>query len=610
VGRYYIAVGAVTAPTYYPDTASIGSAKPISIVAGSIIESVDFSRYTVAAASTSGVVRSLQLTLPPNSTGVLSGVIQNVDGSVAAGVTVSAVPISFLLNSAITVPVLVRATGTDVIYRQQGISLQPVVRGGLVAATDSQGRYRLDNVPPDTYNLIAGYSDLPVFYPGTSDSQKATAITTTPATQLTTLDFTLPSPPKAFSIRGSISANSGRLAGGFTLTLLKVNSGVASRLNSFLPLRNDKPITAGGDGAFEIPDVVPGQYSLQARISGASLTKTVEVTDSAVNIDFDFSINVLSGRIVWEDGSPISGSAIGPVAVSTTSNPNFVATTLMEVSNSGAFSSVIDSGDYRFYIRSLPAGYIVRTMTMGSVDLSKDLLHVIGDVPNTVEIRLAKGLYTGTRVHGRVMDVTTGASPAADLLELCCFTTGPFERLSTAILPDGSFDFLQVPPGSYTAELRKNSAQAVAGVLNRTIEIGDQESSGMLLVSATQLTSLTIAESFEDGSNLPSSAGIKVALLVSPGRSPGTNSPNGTAATDVTSIPMGRLRDGTFWAPFPMGVPYTLSIENIPEGYRIKSVSGPGPTNAVSVPAADGSGTYIGFAPGAVSIVLQRTPAK
>jgi len=232
---------------------------------------------------------------------------------------------------------------------------------------------------------------------------------------------------------------------------------------------------------------------------------------------------------------------------------------------------------------------------------------VIGDVPNTVEIRVAKELYPGTRVRGRILDATTGAPPAADLLELCCFTTGPFERLSAAILPDGSFDFPQVPPGSYTADLRKNAAQAVAGILNRTIEIGDQESSGMLLVSATQLNSLTIAVLFEDGSNLPLSANMRVALLVSPGKPGGTTSSTGSPATDVTSIPMGRLLDGTFWTPFPLGVPYTLSIENIPEGYRIKSVSGPGPTNAVSVPAPDGSGTYIGVGLGTVSIVLQRT---
>jgi hypothetical protein len=225
-GRYYIDVGSVSAPTYYPDTASIASAKAISIAAGSTFEGIDVSRYTAAVSSPLGVIAVRPQTSLPRGSGVLSGVVRNADGSPAAAITVSAVPISFL-NSAVAAPVLVRATGTDVIYRQQGISLQPVVRGGWVAVTDSQGRYRLDNVSPDTYNLIAGYSDLPVFYPGTSDSQNATVITTTPATQLTTLDFTLPPPPIAFSIRGRISANSGRPAGGFTLNLLKMNSRVA-----------------------------------------------------------------------------------------------------------------------------------------------------------------------------------------------------------------------------------------------------------------------------------------------------------------------------------------------------------------------------------------------
>jgi hypothetical protein len=87
-GRYYIAVGSVSAPTYYPDAASIASAKAISIVAGSTVESVDFSRYTAAAASTQAVLAVRPLSpLPPGSTGVLSGVVRNVDGSPSVGTT-------------------------------------------------------------------------------------------------------------------------------------------------------------------------------------------------------------------------------------------------------------------------------------------------------------------------------------------------------------------------------------------------------------------------------------------------------------------------------------------------------------------------------------------
>lgn len=612
VGRYYIAVGSVSSPTYYPDTASIASAKVISIVAGSSVEGVDFSRYTAAVSSPSGAIAILPPARLPGSTGVLSGVVRNSDGSVASGVWINAAPIS-VVNGSVT------GTFGSIYYVTIGNQQVPVSQqtGGLVrqaaqigtsAFTDNQGRYRIENLPPDTYNIVAGFSDSPVFYPGTGDSQKATAITTTPTTLLTTLDIVLPPWPKTYSIRGLVTANNRQPAGGVTLNLQRV-AGVLTGAASFLPSRSYNPRTTGGDGTFEIPDVVPGKYSLLARLSiGSPLTKTVDVVDQAVNIDFNFSVNVLSGRIVWEDGSPFSDPAIGPIAVSTFSNPNFVATDLLPVSYNGAFSSVIDSGDYRFYIRSLPAGYIVRTMTLGPVDLAKDPLHLSGDVPGPIDIRIAKGVNPGTRVRGKVLDAVTGSPPAADHLELCCFATGPFERLSSAILPDGSFDFPNVPPGRYTAELRKNAVQSAAGILNPTIEIGDQEKSGIVLASATQASSVTANITFEDGSNNSSSAALAVALIISPGISRGTSPPNGAKAADLISISMGRLKDGTFWIPFPTGVLYTVAVSNIPEGYRIKSISGPGPTSSVSKSASDGSSAYSGFAPGSVSIVLERTP--
>jgi len=124
------------------------------------------------------------------------------------------------------------------------------------------------------------------------------------------------------------------------------------------------------------------------------------------------------------------------------------------------------------------------------------------------------------------------------------------------------------------------------------------------LVSATQLTSLTAAVTFEDGSNLPSSVPVTLTLLVSPGKS------RGTPAAETTSIEMGRLGDGTYWTAFPTSALYTLSVGNLPEGYRIKSTSRSGTNTSAPTVAADGGSTYTGVAPGVVSIVLQRTPAK
>jgi hypothetical protein len=606
-GRYYIAVGSVSAPTYFPDTASIASAKAISIVAGSIVESVDFSRYTTAVSSTQGViVAPPPPVVPPGSTGVLSGVVRNADGSPSVGTTVRAVPTSILNSNAAAGSTFVRVTGTTVANTQVASSLQ-IVRGGGIAVTDSQGRYRLEYVTPDTYNIITGYSDFPVFYPGTNDIQKATAITTTPTTMLTTLDFALSPPPKTFSIRGHVSLNEGRPVGGVTLNLLNplrlldASSSGPSRLSVFLPSRSYLSVKSEGDGSFEIPDVVPGQYSLQAAVSGASpLVKIVNVVDAAVSIDFDFSIAVISGRITWEDGSPFSDT-IGPIAIKTTSNPNFVATTLLPVSNRGTFSSVTDSGDYRIYIRDLPVGYVVRSMPIGSVDLSKDTLHVNGDVSETIQIRVAKGMFPGAGIQGKALDAISGNPPAADRVELCCFTTGPFERLTTPLLREGNFEFPQVPPGKYTARLLRDSPLTAVGILNPTIEVGDKDKSGVVLVSATQqMAFVTAAVTLEVGSTLPSSFSVTLSLLISPGNA------RGTLATEATSIEMTRLLDGTYWIPFPIGVSYTVAVGNLPEGYRIKSISRSGSNGAVPTVGADGGSTYIGIAPGGLTVVLQR----
>jgi hypothetical protein len=476
----------------------------------------------------------------------------------------------------------------------------------MTAVTDSQGRYRIENVTPDKYTIMAGFSDAPVFYPGTSDIEKSATITTTPTTLLTNLDITLPPAQTTSAIRGRIAANNGQPVGGATLNLLRGNSGGSPGASSFLPARSYKPVTTGGDGTFEISDVVHGQYSLQARVAGASpLTKTVDVADGSVNLNFDFTITVISGRISWEDGSQFSDPAIGQIAISTTSNPNFVATTLVPVLNAGTFSSVIEPGDYRVYIRNLPVGYIVRSMTMGSIDLSKEVLHVTGDLPDTIQIRVARGLYPGARVRGKVLDAASGIPVIADRVELCCFTTGPFERLSATVPPAGIFDFPQVPPGHYTAELRRTGPQAAAVLLNPTIDVGDQDKTGVVLVSANQqMTSLTAAVTFEDGSNLPSSVPVTLTLSVTPGKT------RGTPAAEATSVEMGRLQDGTFWTPFPIGVLYTLSVGSLPDGYRIKSVSRSGANSPVPTVTADGSYTYSGVAPGNISVVLQKTPTN
>ena len=164
-GRYYIAAGSVDSPTYYPNDTSIASARVITISAGGIVPDVNFSRYIPATSVR--LPPTLVTGLPPVSTGVLSGVIRNSDGSPAAGIAVGAVPVSILNNAAAStsVPLPLAAPPTSA----GSIRLA----GGVIRAiTDSTGRYRIDSVSPDSYNIIAGFSDLPVFYPGSTRYQR------------------------------------------------------------------------------------------------------------------------------------------------------------------------------------------------------------------------------------------------------------------------------------------------------------------------------------------------------------------------------------------------------------------------------------------------------
>jgi hypothetical protein len=577
VGRYFIAVGSVTSPTYYPDTPSVASAKAISITAGSTVENVDFSRYTVALTPPLGYLVHQSQVLSPGSTGVLSGMVRASDGSVASGITVVAMPVSVLSGSI-----------------AQIFSLGS---RRTVVETDSQGRYRIENVSPDTYVILAGYSDFPIYYPGTSDSLQAKSITTTPSTSLTTLDIAMPPPAGRLSVRGRIFWPPGFSAGEVVVNTRQLGIVTTSPATLLLPLRNSPQVAVASDGSFEVAGLFPGKYTLQARfLEGLSMTKAVEVTDRSAELVFDFSKNVLSGRILLEDGRPFSDASIREIAVTSTSNPNEIATTVLPVASDGRFIAVIEPGDYRFYVRSLPDDYVIRSSTSGAVDLAKETLHVVAEVPTFAEIRVAKAAESSARVRGRVVDASRQRTPVAEFIEFCCLATGPFERLSTPLTADGSFEISQLPPGRYTAVLRGKTGLSFAGIVNQAIEVGTGGQSSLTLVSSDQVAPVSATIRFEGGTSIPPTNGLKVALTFSLG------------TTEEASVPMAKLREMAFWTPFPTGVRYSINVTGIPEGYRVKSITGPGSMSAVPTLDSNGRSQVSGFAPGEISIVFERIP--
>ena len=174
--------------------------------------------------------------------------------------------------------------------------------GGFVVITDSTGRYRISNVPPDNYYIVAGFNSAPTYYPGTADRTVATTITTTPATTLNTLNFNIPAPPAGTTIRGRVSASTGAPATEATLELQTAKHPLAG----FLPASPSKQVPAGVDGVFRFTDVPPGSYDLIARVPDIpTITRSIVVADRPVDdADFTFQAVPVSGRITMVDGSP------------------------------------------------------------------------------------------------------------------------------------------------------------------------------------------------------------------------------------------------------------------------------------------------------------------
>jgi hypothetical protein len=106
--------------------------------------------------------------LAPNQGGTVTGVIRTATGAPAVGVRVMA----------LARPENLKDLATASSFAGLG-------------ETDATGRYRLENIPPGRYYIIAGRVDAPTFYPGTVESGAGTVVTVAQAAILSGMDFVL-----------------------------------------------------------------------------------------------------------------------------------------------------------------------------------------------------------------------------------------------------------------------------------------------------------------------------------------------------------------------------------------------------------------------------------
>ena len=126
-------------------------------------------------------------TLSQSENGVITGHVLSADGTALAGVRVAAVP----------VPEAGRAEATEVLSE--------------ITQTDALGAYRLENLSPGRYHILAGLVDSPTYYLGATTSSAARVITVARGSVQSGIDFAL--------LRGAGVKLSGRDPGSQTAIL-------------------------------------------------------------------------------------------------------------------------------------------------------------------------------------------------------------------------------------------------------------------------------------------------------------------------------------------------------------------------------------------------------
>jgi hypothetical protein len=104
----------------------------------------------------------------PQPAGTISGILKNADGRPAVGARVSALA-----------------------KPQSALEAADLADLSSIAQTDAQGRFKLENVPPGEYYIIAGRVDVPTYFPGSPQMSAGTVVKVAPAASIGGIDFAM-----------------------------------------------------------------------------------------------------------------------------------------------------------------------------------------------------------------------------------------------------------------------------------------------------------------------------------------------------------------------------------------------------------------------------------
>ena len=351
-------------------------------------------------------------------------------------------------------------------------------------AVDDRGDYRLFGIAPGRYYLVAGTPPGPgvlrgfcgpgataarfstVYYPNTTKLEQASPIEVKAVGEVT-FDLRVARQVKTFRISGRVVDGTGA---GIPADL-NIMLGWSS-FNSLGAMVGSRTIDAA-TGAFEMPNVPPGEWSVQARVPPApgrggagalaeqasqpSASVPIQVVDSDIE-GLVLTLRtgaVIDGRVVV-DGKPLSSVPnLASLRISFNSSelgsgmPAIPGTApaATGIAADGTFQvKGMREGRYRFQM-SVP-GFYVKSVKYGGDEIVGQVFEFSGIASGTLEVTLRAAIAT---VSGTVVDGNAQPVPGVNVV------FAPSERnrseLLRTVLTDqnGRYSMANLAPGEYKA---------------------------------------------------------------------------------------------------------------------------------------------------------------
>jgi hypothetical protein len=259
------------------------------------------------------------------------------------------------------------------------------------------------------------------------------------------------------------------------------------------------------------------------------------------------AVKVVNGRLSVEGGAPAPSSFTLPLlsggGTSTPALPlNGSRSITIRPQIDGTFRVQLPPGEYRVGAPGrLPPGYTLKSIVYGEGDLLQGPLKISSDDSAELVINLAiSGPSPAVSVSGHVTGMPPGQIQRIALREP---NGGDLSAaLETSVGPDGAFTFPKVLPGTYIVYLRLR-AQTQVTVGNRDV------------------TGLTVAypqDILVSGHVIAEGAQTSIPAIIVEANGKPTTLQNRATATFILSLGYGEN---------------SVSVRNIPEGYRLKSIT-------------------------------------